>query len=263
MFGAESAQRTDLFMAPNPSPLPAALPQSPSFLSLERVGKSYGRHRALVDVSLCFEPGQVAAILGPNGAGKSTLLGILSTLVSPSTGEVRWHSQRLGRSSELRSRIGYVAHEPGVYGDLTALENLGLFARLYGLADGAARARALLERVGLGHVRPEAPVRTFSRGMQQRLSLARGLLGNPDLLLFDEPGSALDPAGIAWLSSVIAGERAQGRIVILVTHDLDAAAEVADRVVVLRRGRVVFQDRWASSGDAAALRTLYQEKTSG
>ncbi len=234
----------------------------PAALRLEAVSKSYGRHRALTDVSLTFQPGQVAAVLGPNGAGKSTMLGILSTLVMPSRGAVTWGGVRLSRGSSLRSRIGYVGHEPGVYGDLTALENLRLFATLYGYGDADDRARALLERVGLSDVRPNAPARTFSRGMQQRLSLARALLAEPDLLLFDEPGSALDPTGAAWLTTVLRDERAAGRLVILVTHDLDAAAAVTEHVIILRRGRLAHEERRPQSFTATQLRALYAEKTS-
>jgi heme exporter protein A len=233
----------------------------PAALRLDGVSKSYGRHRALTDVSLAFQPGQVAAVLGPNGAGKSTLLGILSTLVVPSRGAVSWGAVRLSRSSSLRSRIGYVGHEPGVYGDLTAAENLRLFASLYGYADADTRTRSLLSRVGLGEVRPDAPARTFSRGMQQRLSLARALLPEPDLLLFDEPSSALDPAGAAWLTSVLREEREAGRLVILVTHDLDAAAAVSEHVIILRRGRLAHEERRAPPFPAAQLRALYAEKT--
>jgi heme exporter protein A len=232
----------------------------PDALRLDRIGKSYGRHRALIDVSLTFVPGRVAAILGPNGAGKSTMLGILSTLVQASMGTVAWGGEILGRASPLRARIGYVGHDPGLYGDLTASENLRLFCGLYGLEDAPARTTALLARVGLGDVARDAPVRTFSRGMQQRLSLARALLPGPDLLLFDEPGSALDPAGAAWLTAEVAREQAAGRIVVLVTHDLDAAAAVAEQIVVLRRGRVVC-DQIGERLSAAELRTLYEEKT--
>ena len=227
-------------------------------LRLDGVEKTYGRHRALIGVSLQFHPGQVAVVLGPNGAGKSTLLGILSTLVPPSAGSVTWGEHRLGRTSQLRSRIGYVGHDPGVYGDLTATENLRLFARLPGVPDGSAVIQALLDRVGLGSARADAPARTFSRGMQQRLALARALLAEPDLLLFDEPGSALDPAGAAWLTTVVTDQRAAGRIVILVTHDLDAAAAVAEHLVVLRRGRVAF-DEIRPGFDPAQVRALYQE----
>jgi heme exporter protein A len=233
----------------------------PAALRLDHVSKTYGRHRALIEISVSFQPGEVAAVLGPNGAGKTTLLGILSTLVPPSSGAVSWGDDRLHRSSSLRSRIGYVGHEPGVYGDLTAQENLRLFATLHGYRDAEGRARELLERVGLAEVRAEAPARTFSRGMQQRLSLARALLAEPDLLLFDEPSSALDPAGAAWLATVLSAERDAGRIVILVTHDLEAAAGVTEHVIILRRGRLAFEERRARRFQAPELRALYAENT--
>lgn len=238
---------------------PPALPP----LRLDGVGKTYGRHRALIDVSTQFQPGRVAAILGPNGAGKSTLLGILSTLVGPSAGAVAWGTQPLSRGSALRARIGYVAHDPGLYGDLSARQNLELFGRLYQLDDPAARALELLSRVGLGDARRDAPVRTFSRGMQQRLSLARALLPTPDLLLFDEPASALDPAGAVWLQGAIETERAAGRLVVLVTHDLAAAAAVAEQIIILRRGRVAHDECREGRFPVADLTAIYAEKTRG
>ncbi|HVR64248.1 MAG TPA: ABC transporter ATP-binding protein [Polyangia bacterium] len=232
-------------------------------LILEGVGKTYDGRRALVDVSTTFAPGQVSAVLGPNGAGKSTLLGIVSTLVTPTAGRLRWDGVPLARGSAARARIGYVGHEPGLYGDLDARENLILFARLYGVADPAGRAHAMLARVGLADVAPEKPARAFSRGMQQRLALARALLHEPALLLFDEPASALDPSGAAWLAGELRAERAAGRIVVLVTHDLEAAGPIADRVLILRRGRVVFDDARPGGFDAATVRDLYRERTGG
>jgi heme exporter protein A len=230
-------------------------------LVLRQVGKSYLGRRALVDVSTTFRPGRVSAVLGPNGAGKSTMLGILSTLVPPSTGEVRWGDQVLGRTSDARARIGYVGHDPGVYGDLTARENLVVFAELHGAADPGARAEAMLGRVGLADAPVGAAARTFSRGMLQRLALARALLHEPSLLLFDEPSAALDPAGAAWLQTELCAERDAGRIVVLVTHDLDAASAVAEHVVVLRRGRVVHDEERAGGFRPDALRALYQDRT--
>jgi heme exporter protein A len=230
-------------------------------LVLEKVGKTYAGRRALVDVSATFAPGQVSAVLGPNGAGKTTLLGILSTLVPPTTGAIRWGGVALSRVSEARARIGYVGHDPGLYGDLTARENLALFAELYGLARPASRAEAMLARVGLAEAARDAPARTFSRGMSQRLALARALLHEPELLLFDEPSSALDPAGAAWLESELRAERDAGRVVVLVTHDLDATAAVAEHVVVLRRGRLVHDEHRPGGFGAEALRALYAERT--
>jgi len=229
-------------------------------LRLEGIGKTFGRHRALVDVSLTFAPAQVSAVLGPNGAGKSTLLGILSTLVPPSVGSVHLGDARIGRGSPLRALIGYVGHEPGLYGDLTARQNLETFAALYDVGlDG--RVDGMLARVGLAQERREAAVRTFSRGMQQRLALARALLHEPQILLFDEPSAALDPAGADWLAGELRREQEAGRLVVLVTHDLSAAAAVASHVVILRRGRVAHDETRASGFTAEALRVLYQDKT--
>ena len=234
-----------------------------SALELASVGKIYAGRRALHQVSARFEPGRVAAVLGPNGAGKSTLLGIVSTLVAPSAGTVRWGNEPLVRGSALRAQIGYVGHDPGLYGDLTAQENLRFFCALHGGDASDARIEALLGRVGLGDVPADAPARTFSRGMLQRLALARALSHDPALLLFDEPAAALDPAGAAWLQAELAAERAAGRTVVLVTHDLEATAAIADQVLILRRGRVVLDETRPGGFQADALRGLYREATGG
>ena len=228
-------------------------------LVVDRVARTFGRKRALIDVSATMNPGEITAIVGPNGAGKSTLLGILATLLSASAGSVRWGNQDLRRGSSARAALGYVGHEPGLYMDLDARANLELFSRLYGLSDPERRARALLERVGLGDAPADAPVRTFSRGMQQRVALARALLHEPAILLFDEPSSALDPAGARWLAGELTLERAAGRIVVLVTHDLDAAGALAEHVIILRRGRVVRDERRAGAWGVAAMRDAYEE----
>lgn len=228
-------------------------------LRVARVCKTFGRQRALVDVSLDFASGQVASVVGPNGAGKTTLLGILSTLVRPTSGEILLGGEAMNRSRTARQSIGYVGHEPGVYPDLSAQQNLRLFAALYALADAEARIAAMLERVGLGGVHHDLPARAFSRGMLQRLALARALLHDPDILLFDEPSSALDPVGVRWLADELKRERDAGRLVILVTHDLDAAAQVSNHIVVLRRGRVAANHTQPAGFAAAEVRALYEE----
>jgi heme exporter protein A len=233
-------------------------------LVVDGVGKTFGRHRALIDVSTRFIAGRVATILGPNGAGKSTLLGILSTLARPTTGRVSWGPDALVPGAIARSAIGYLGHDPGLYGDLTARQNLQFFARLRpgdAREEREARIEALLARVGLGDVRRDAPARTFSRGMQQRLALARVLLADPALLLFDEPSAALDPSGAAWLRQQIREARDAGRIVIVVTHDIDAAAPETAHLLILRRGRAVVDQVLDRPPSAEALRALYQEKT--
>lgn len=232
-------------------------------LRVAKVCKSYGRHRALVDVNLVFEPGRVAAIVGPNGAGKTTLLSILSTLVHATTGELFLGDESFARSPAVRQSIGYVGHEPGVYPDLSARQNLRIFAALYAIADAEKRISAMLERVDLADVREEIPARAYSRGMLQRLALARALLHGPEILLFDEPSSALDPVGVRWLGEELRRERDHGRLVILVTHDLDAAAQVANHLVVIRRGRVVLDQVESGGFPAERVRALYEEALRG
>ena len=228
-------------------------------LRVAKVCKSYGRQRALVDVSVTFAPGQVTALVGPNGAGKTTLLGLLSTLARPSSGEIFLADEPITQSPATRNTIGYVGHEPGVYPDLSARQNLRIFASLYALSDAETRITSMLERVDLADVRNDLPARAYSRGMLQRLALARALLHGPAILLFDEPSSALDPVGVRWLSEELLRERDSGCLVVLVTHDLEAAAHVADHLVVMRRGRVAMDQTEPSGFSAAQVRGLYEE----
>ncbi|MEW6272946.1 MAG: ABC transporter ATP-binding protein [Thermodesulfobacteriota bacterium] len=202
----------------------------------------------LRDVDLRVGAGEVVAVLGPNGAGKSTLLRLLACISRASAGElllfdVDCHPGR--PTPEVLGRIGFVGHEPLVYEDLTPRQNLEVFARLYGPrgsgedgADPRERARALLVRVGLAHA-IERPTRALSRGMLQRLAIARATLHDPELLLLDEPFTALDEAGRDLLEGEIRARAAAGAAVVLVTHDLARAAALADRAVVLSAGRVV------------------------
>jgi len=205
-------------------------------VTVEGVTKVYGRQRALGGVSLTLEAGRLCVLLGPNGAGKSTLISILSTLTRPTGGEVRFgDTPHREAARSLRGAIGVVAHESFLYGDLTGRENLRFFLGLYDLRDGSDE---LLARVGLDEA-ADRPVRTYSRGMQQRLALARALAGQPRLLLLDEPFTGLDRAGVAALRTLLAELRDDGRILVLVTHDLAAAGDLAQHAVVLRRGKVV------------------------
>jgi heme exporter protein A len=201
--------------------------------------KLYGPTRALAGVRLTLRAGEITAIEGPNGSGKSTLLSLLALLGRPSRGELRFGDLDALRTPALRSRIGLLAHAPMVYPDLTGRENLALTARLYRLpAAQAPELSALEARFELGAFM-QRPARTYSRGQLQRLSLARALLPAPRLLLLDEPSTGLDASGIERLRELMRSERERGAIVVLVTHDAALAAEVADRRVALRAGRVV------------------------
>jgi heme exporter protein A len=220
--------------------------------------KLYGRHRALAGVSLSLEPGKLCALLGPNGAGKSTLLGILSTLVRPTSGEVVFEAggQAL-EPLEVRRGIGVLAHEAMVYGELSAIENLRFFAGLYDVPRADERASQLLDEVGLDQEARVRPARTYSRGMLQRLALARALLHRPRLLLLDEPFTGLDRAGTSALARTLAAARAEGRIVVVVTHDLEALDNVCDHVVVVKRGKLVHDERFDAPIPVARLRETY------
>jgi ABC-type multidrug transport system ATPase subunit len=199
--------------------------------------KLYGPTRALAGLQLELYAGQITAIEGANGSGKSTLLNVLSLLTRPTRGELRFGEHDPRKHPELRARIGLVAHAAMVYPDLTGRENLALTARLYGLAPDASAIAELEQRFELGPFMQRA-ARTYSRGQLQRLSLARALVHAPRLLLLDEPSTGLDAHGHVRLIDAMRHERARGAIVVLVTHDAALAEAVADRRVVLARGKL-------------------------
>jgi len=219
---------------------PVVDPASGDFdvIDVREVSRHFGRRRALARVNLTCRAGEIVGLFGPNGAGKSTLLGIVSTLVRPTTGEVRYgnRSARDG-GDDLRARIGVLGHDLFLYGDLTARENLEFFGRLY-------RVTPLDERVGaaLGHARLQDRahdrVGGFSRGLRQRLALERALLHAPRLVLLDEPFTGLDDESAFLLSARLKSLKAAGTIVVLATHDFDLAEGLMDRMVCLRAGRL-------------------------
>ena len=231
-------------------------------VTVAKVAKRYGHERALGGVDLELARGSLCALLGPNGAGKSTLLGILSTLIRPSAGDVHYHdgATTLEPDDELRREIGVLAHASLCYGELTAVENLRFFGGLYGLggAELGARTDELLAQVGLDEQARARPARTYSRGMLQRLALARALLARPSLLLLDEPFTGLDRGGADSLAGALARAKAAGAILLVVTHDLEAIAGVTDHVVVLRRGRIAHEERGPGYG-YAELKEIYHQ----
>jgi heme exporter protein A len=210
-------------------------------VEVKGLAKRYGSERALANVSLELRAGSMCALLGHNGAGKTTLLGIVSTLVRATAGDVRYTSAGAAvTGAAVRREIGMLAHASLCYGELSAIENLELFAGLYGVALDPI---ALLDRVGLDSRARTRAVRTYSRGMVQRLALARALLGEPSLVLLDEPFTGLDRVGALALGERLGELRAAGAIVVVVTHDLEAIAGRADHVAILRRGQLVFEQR--------------------
>ena len=213
-------------------------------VEIRKVAKRYGSERALAGVSLDLAAGSMCALLGHNGAGKSTLLGVVSTLVRPTGGSVAYRSNGAAvTGAEVRREIGMLAHASLCYAELSARENLALIAGLYEVDGSAAAIDGVLDRVGLDRKARDRAARTYSRGMVQRLALARALLTRPSLLLLDEPFTGLDRDGALALGEQLGVLRDAGAIVVVVTHDLEAIAGRADHVAILRRGQLVFEDR--------------------
>lgn len=206
--------------------------------SIEHVWKFYGDYPALRDITFQVEHGAVLVLLGRNGAGKTTLLRILAGLSRPTRGKVTLFGQEV-RDTSTRTRVGVLGHGIAVYDELSALENLQLFGRFYGVEEAEKKARYWLERTGLERA-GDARVREFSRGMRQRLAVARAFLHDPSLLLLDEPFTALDDRAIAVLQDVIRSAKAEGRTIIMCTHQLREALELATHVALISRGRLAF-----------------------
>jgi heme exporter protein A len=222
-------------------------------LELERLARHYGEREALSDVSLTLEEGRTLVVFGPNGAGKTTLLRVLATLLRPHAGLVRVLGSYLPNEAwAVRGRVGLLGHEPLLYRELTARENLRFHARLHGV--GEERIDELLEAVSMS-LRASEPLRTLSRGMVQRVAVARAVLHDPELLLLDEPHSNLDPAAIELVDPLIGA--ASGRTRVICSHDPSGDLAEADVVLGLRAGRTALL-RAATEVDVGEITELYR-----
>jgi heme ABC exporter ATP-binding subunit CcmA len=210
-----------------------------SAVVIDHVWKFYGDFPALRDISFDVPQGACLALLGRNGAGKTTLLKILAGLSKPGKGSIKIMGED-ARDQATRSRTGVLGHGIGIYDELSAFENLRLFGTLYGLPDPKRTAEEWLEKAGLERVR-DGLVREFSRGMRQRLAVARAFLHEPVLMLLDEPFTALDDKAIAVLQGLLTAARAQGRTIIMSTHQLREALELASDVALIVRGKLAFR----------------------
>lgn len=205
-------------------------------IAVKKLVKRFGLKTVLRGVDFEVQPGEFVALLGPNGAGKTTFLRILASLSRPSLGDVRVAGYRLPHeAAQVRARLGVVSHLPLLYGDLTAEENLRFYARMYNILDSELRISEVLEMVGL-EARRRDLVRTFSRGMQQRLAIGRAVLHDPDVVLFDEPYTGLDQDASAMLDEVLQTVAAKGRTVVMTSHDLARAEDLATRFDILSHG---------------------------
>jgi len=206
-------------------------------IEVRNIAKHFGRFSALRNLNLSVSAGEFVSLFGRNGAGKTTLLRILAGLTNPSSGEFNIQPQRSGSSRFIRGNIGYLSHDTSLYMDLTALENLGFYARLMDVPDDESDLKQRMQHVGLAG-REREPVRNFSRGMQQRLAIARAFLHDPDILLLDEPFTGLDPSGTDFIKNFLAGVHAGGKTCIMTVHDTRLGYEMADRIVVIENGIV-------------------------
>jgi heme exporter protein A len=211
----------------------------PPLISAASIVRRFGSVAALSGVDLEVAAGEAVLLLGANGAGKTTLLRVLAGLSRPNRGTVRIGGHDLLASAEARRQVGFVSHSALLYEDLTPRENLRFTASLHGLDDCASRVSRALEVAGLSH-RADRPVRGFSRGMMQRLALARATLHEPEVLLLDEPFTGLDAEASRLLVARVAADRSAGRAIVAVTHDPEELWQVANRVVLLERGKVIF-----------------------
>ncbi len=208
-------------------------------IQVKKLVKRFGLKTILRGLDFSVAQGEFVALLGPNGAGKTTFLRILASLSRPSLGDVSIAGHRLPHeAAQVRAKLGVVSHMPLLYPDLTAEENLQFYARMYGIEEMDARITEVLDLVGLEHRRKDL-VRAFSRGMQQRLAIGRAVIHNPEVMLFDEPYTGLDQDASEMLDEVLRSVAAKGRTVVMTSHDLVRAEELATRFDILSRGVIV------------------------
>ena len=223
-------------------------PVPPAFAA-RRLTKRFGRSTALREIDFELEAGRCHVLFGRNGAGKSTLLLIAATLLRPSSGEIFFGGDRYeDLGDEVRRRIGLVSHQSFLYPDLTVHENLEFYARLYGSSASASEALVWADL----DLRRDSPVRSLSRGMLQRLSVARALLHRPKLLLLDEPYTGLDALSSERLSTRVSDAKGETSI-LLTTHDVDRGVSIADRISILEGGRIAFDATGATVSEVKRL----------
>ena len=227
-------------------------------ITVRKLVKRFGLKTVLRGMDFSVAPGEFVALLGPNGAGKTTFLRILSSLSRPTLGQVSIAGFSLPhQAAAVRRRLGVVSHLPLLYGDLTADENLRFFARMYDIAHADERISDVLEMVGLASRRRDL-VRTFSRGMQQRLAIGRAVLHDPEVMLFDEPHTGLDQDACQMLDKVLQEVAARGRTVVMTSHDLARVGDLASRFDILSRG-VITSSIQRSEMDPNNLLNYYRQ----
>lgn len=231
-------------------------------IEVRKLVKRFGLKTVLRGMDFNVSQGEFVALLGPNGAGKTTFLRILATLSRPSLGAIRVAGYHLpSQASLVRKKLGVVSHMPLLYGDLTAEENLRFFARMYNIDDPVTRIKEVLNLIGLNSRRKDL-VRTFSRGMQQRLAIGRAVLHDPEVMLFDEPHTGLDQDACDMLDKVLRDVAARGRTVVMTSHDLARVEDLATRFDVLNKGKISASSSIPDLGGGNIL-TFYKKALAG
>jgi heme exporter protein A len=232
-------------------------------IKVHKLVKRFGLKAVLRGLEFSVRPGEFVALLGPNGAGKTTFLRILASLSRPSLGQVNIAGYDLpDKAADVRRVLGVVSHMPLLYGDLTAEENLKFYGRMYDVYDLDKRITEVLNLVGLESRRRDL-VRTFSRGMQQRLAIGRAVIHDPEVMLFDEPYTGLDQDASSMLDDVLRNVAARGRTVVMTSHDLARAEELASRFDVLSRGVIAASCSRGELSETNNLLNFYKQALAG
>ena len=230
---------------------------APPIVEVAELAREFGSRRAVAGVTFSLAPGECLALFGPNGAGKTTLLRVLAGLLRPTSGSARVAGIPLPGGPLARSRIGLISHHTMLYEALSPRENVSFTAQLYGIRDSRARVEDSLRRMSMLE-RADAPIRSLSRGMQQRVSIARAMVHSPQLVLADEPYSGLDESGARALTALLGELRSSGAAIIVVTHNLAEGLSLATHAAVMQRGKFLRYDS-ADRIDAGSYAVTYRE----
>jgi len=231
-------------------------------IEIKKLTKQADNKLILRGIDLSIKKGETVAILGPNGAGKSTLLKVLATLIKPTSGVVKVNGMDLKKNHlEIKKILGYLPHSSLLYDHYSPLENLVFFGNLYGVKNVEKRAIELVKDVGLSFFLNE-PVKNFSRGMIQRIAIARAIVHDPEILLLDEPHTGLDQGAISILNNVILSMKEKGTTTLMVTHDFKQAAEICDRIIIVKSGKIV-DDFQMENQEISVLTEKYELRVEG
>jgi heme exporter protein A len=227
-------------------------------LELKKMTKMLGDKLVLRNITLSLQKGEILAVIGPNGAGKSTFFKCTVGLLQPTSGEIFLDGSLVKKNSpQVKQRIGFLGHESFLYNNLSPLENLKFYGKLYKVKDLDMKANELLKEVGLYLFR-DMPIRSFSRGMMQRLAIARVLLPDPDILMLDEPHTGLDQEAVALLNGIIKSKRDSGTSILIISHDFEQVHALADRAAVLKKGKIVSTRHLGKEVSLAEMKTWYE-----